>query len=149
MILKSKKELQSFIDNRENSINYLISKLNENKVSVKSVDECHLKIDEIQKFYEDCFLVTDIETQNKLRVAFWSLFSKTIMDRLGGELKIASPTDYAAGTPQLVNYGNKYDKKGKKRWIGIAFDSWLESHVSKKNLVSIKGKVDNLIKDNS
>jgi hypothetical protein len=149
MILKNKKELQNFIDNRENSINYLISKLNENKVSVKNVDECYSKIDEIQKFYEDYFLMTDIETQNKLRLGFWSLFSKIVMEKLGGELKIASPTDYAAGTPQLINYGNKYDKKGKKKWIGIAFDSWLNTLLKGKLFGTLKETVYSLIEDYS
>ena len=85
MILKSKKELQNFIDNSENSINYLISKLNENKVSVKNVDECYLKIDEIQKFYEDCFLVTDIETQNKLQEQRLRI-SRDLHDNIGAQL---------------------------------------------------------------
>lgn len=149
MILKNKKELQSFIDHGESSINYLIFKLNEKKISVKNVDECYLKIDEIQKFYEDYFLGADIETQNKLRLAFWSLFSKILMDKLGGELKIASPTDYVAGTPQLVNYGNKYDKKGKKKWIGIGFDSWLNTLLKGKLFGTLKEVVYSLIEDYS
>lgn len=149
MILKNKNELLNFIDNRGNSINYLIAKLNENKVYVENVDECYLKIDEIQKFYEDYFLTADIETQSKLRLAFWSLFSKMVMEKLGGEIKIASPTDYCAGTPQLVNYGNKYDKKGKKKWIGIAFDSWLNTLLKGKLFGTLKETVYSLIEDYS
>ena len=52
--------------------------------------------------------------QVKLRLGFWAFFSELLMEKLGGELKIASPSDYSAGTPILVNYGNKYDNKGKK-----------------------------------
>mgnify|MGYP003607106303 CR=1 FL=1 len=149
MILKNKNELRNFIDNRENSINYLIAKLNENKVYVENVDECYLKIDEIQKFYEDYFLTASIEIQNELRLAFWSLFSKMVMEKLGGEIKIAPPTDYCAGTPQLVNYGNRYDKKGKKKWIGIAFDSWLNTLLKGKLFGTLKETVYSLIEDYS
>lgn len=119
--------------------------MNENKVSVKSVDECYLKIDEIQKFYEDYFLVTDIETQNKLRVAFWSLFSKILMEKLGGELRIAPKNDYCEDTPQLINFGNKFDKKGKRKWIAIGFDSWLNGVVEKKLLGTLKGTIEHVI----
>lgn len=71
------------------------------------------------------------------------------MEQLGGELKIASPSDYSDGTPQLINYGNRYDKKGKKKWVGIAFDSWLNTHLKGLNNFSLKEKVDSLIKDYS
>jgi hypothetical protein len=149
MILKNKKELVHFIENRDTYIDYLIEKLNQDKIAVKNLNECYLKIDEIQKYYEENFLKSDVEEQNKLRFAFWSLFSKIVMEKLGGELKIASPTDYSAGTPQLIEYGNKYDKKGKKKWIGIGFDSWLNTLLKDKLFGTLKETVDSLIEDYS
>jgi hypothetical protein len=149
MILKSKKELTDFIATREIYIDYLIEKLNQNKIFVKNADDCFQKIDEIQKFYEEIFLKSNIEDQNQLRLAFWSLFSKLVMEKLGGELKIASSSDYSAGTPQLINYGNKYDKKGKKKWIGIGFDSWLNTLLKGKLFGTLKETVYSLIEDYS
>lgn len=149
MILKNKKELAHFIENRDTYIDYLIEKLNQDKIAVKNLNDCYLKIDEIQIFYEENFLKSDIEEQNKLRFAFWSLFSKIVMEKLGGELKIASPADYSAGTPQLIEYGYKYDKKGKKKWIGIGFDSWLNTLLKDKLFGTLKETVDSLIDDYS
>lgn len=149
MILKNKKELVHFKENRDTYINYLIEKLNQDKIAVKNLNDCYLKIDEIQKFYEENFLKSDVEEQNKLRFAFWSLFSKIVMEKLGGELKIASNTDYSAGTPQLIEYGNKYDRKGKKKWIGIGFDSWLNTLLKDKLFGTLKETVDSLIEDYS
>jgi hypothetical protein len=149
MKLKNKKELQNFIDNREKYIDILLEELNKNGIKGEDFQEYASKVDEIQKFYEDEFYKKDEFQQEKLRLAFWSFFSKLIMEKLGGELKIASPTDYSDGTPQLINYGNRYDKKGKKKWIGIAFDSWLNTHLKGLNNFSLKEKVDSLIKDYS
>ena len=149
MILQNKKDLSSFIENRDLHTNYLIEELNKNNILVKNVNDCFYKINEIQKFYEDIFFKKDIEVQNKLRLAFWSLFSILTMEKLGGELKIASPTDYCAGTPQLINYGNKYDKKGKKKWIGIGFDSWLNTLLKGKLFGTLNETLNSLIEDYS
>ncbi len=71
------------------------------------------------------------------------------MEELGGELKTASPRDYATGTPQLINYGSKYDNKGKKKWIGIAFDSWLNTLLIGHLFGKLKETVHSLIEDYS
>lgn len=149
MRLKSKKDLLFFIDNIDTHIDYLIKKLKERGEDGTSFNDFVGKIDVIEKYYEREFLNEGIDAQEQLRLAFWAFFSKLLIEKLGGELKIASASDYAAGTPQLINYGNRFDKNGKRKWIGIAFDSWLESHINKKNLVSLKGKVDKLIEDYS
>jgi hypothetical protein len=149
MILKNKKQLEDFLRNRDQWIEYLADRLNEYGVKSNKYEDLLNKVDEIQKFYEDKFESAPLEVQDKLRVAFWAFFSKLLMNRLGGEIKIASKTDYSAGTPQLVNYGNKFDKNGKKKWIGIGFNSWLESHVSKNALVSLNGKIEKLLEDYS
>ncbi|PAM94913.1 hypothetical protein B4N84_10740 [Flavobacterium sp. IR1] len=149
VILKSKKDLLLFIDNSDLNITYLINKLNKKGLVGTSFDDYIDKIDAIEKYYEDEFLNETIDEQQKLRLAFWSFFAKLLIRELGGELQIAPKNDYSEGTPQLINYGNRFDKKGKRKWIGISFNSWLESHISKKNLVSLKGKVNKLIEDYS
>ncbi len=149
MKLKNKKELNEFITKRQEYIAYLIVELNKFGIKETNSNDFHDRIDDIQRFYEDEFLKKDLNDQDKLRLGFWAFFSNLVMEELGGELKIASPSDYSAGTPQLINYGNKYDKKGKRKWIGIAFNSWLESHLLKKNNYSLDEKVKMLIKDYS
>lgn len=149
MKIKNKKELQIFIENRENYIESLFEVLNENGIKGEDFEDYANKIDELQKFYENEFCKKDNFQQEKLRLAFWSFFSKLLIIKLGGELKIASATDYSAGTPQLINYGNKYDKNGKKKWVGISFDSWLNTHLKGLNNFSLKEKVESLIKDYS
>ncbi|MNL48214.1 hypothetical protein D3C87_1710540 [compost metagenome] len=66
------------------------------------------------------------------------------MNKLGGELIIASKTDYCAGTPQLINFGYRFDKKGKKKWIGIAVDSWFIGVVENKLLGTLKGTIEHI-----
>jgi hypothetical protein len=149
MKLKNKKELKEFIDNRDKYINYLIFELNKYGISVINRADYHDKIDEIQKFYENEFLKRDIDVQTKLRLGFWAFFSEMVMNKLGGELIIASPSDYSAGTPQLINYGNKYDKKGEKKWIGIAFDSWLNTLLLGRLFGTLNETVSSLIDDYS
>jgi hypothetical protein len=149
MKLKNKKELKEFIDNRTEYIDYLIIELNNYKICGVNRSDYQDRIDEIQEFYENEFLKKDTNVQIKLRLGFWAFFSELVMDKLGGELIIAPPSDYAAGTPQLINYGNKYNKKGKRKWIGISFDSWLESHLLKKNNFTLGEKVKMLIDDYS
>jgi hypothetical protein len=145
MKLKNKKELDVFINNRDKYIQYLLEELNNYGIKGNIFNDFTNKIDEIQKFYEDEFLNKDTETQNKLRLSFWAFFSVLVMNKLGGELIIASPSDYSAGTPQLINYGNRYNKKGKKQWIGIGFDSWLETLLMRKMFGTLKETVDYLI----
>lgn len=149
MKLKNKKELQNFNENKEKYIDVLLEELEKIGLVKKEFQDYVNKIDEIQRFYENEFYKKDKEQQEMLRLAFWAFFSKLLIEKLGGELKIASPTDYADGTPQLVNYGYKFDKKGKKKWIGIAFDSWLNSHLDGVNNFSLKEKVENLFKNYS
>lgn len=145
MKLKGKKQLENFINNRDNYINYLIPYLKKYGIKGNEYNDFVKQVDKIQEYYENEFFKYPTDIQDKLRLSFWAFFSKLLMDKLGGELKIASPTDYVAGTPQLINYGNRYDKKGKKKWIGIGFDSWLHSHITKNALVSLNGKIEELI----
>ena len=147
MIIKSKKDLKYFKEHRNKYIDYLIFELNEFGVEGDYFEDFIDKIDAIQLFYENVFLKKNLEVQDKLRLSFWAFFSKLLMDRLGGELIIASKSDYSAGTPQLINYGSKYDKKGKKKWIGIGFNSWLDTHLLKKQNFTLKEKIEMLIKD--
>ena len=149
MLLKNKKDLQFFIDNSTTYFNYLIKKLNEKEILGTSFEDFIDKIDKIEKYYKNEFLNETIEEQEKLQLGFWAFFSKLLIKELGGELQIAPKNDYSEGTPQLINYGNRFDKNGKRKWIGISFNSWLESHVNNKNLVSLKGKVEKLIEDYS
>lgn len=144
--LKNKKDLLKFIRNQDKYIENFTKILNENGIK-GDYDNLLEKIDLIQCFLENSVVNLSADKQDDFRLGFWAFCSKLLMDRLGGDLKIAS--DYAAGTPQLINYGNKYDKNGKKKWIGISFNSWFEAHLKKNNLVSLRGKIDNLIKDYS
>jgi hypothetical protein len=147
MQLKSKKELDYFIANRDEYIEFLIRELNIFGISGQYFNDFQNKIDDIQKYFELEFLKKDINEQDQLRISFWAFFSKLIMDKLGGELIIASKTDYSAGTPLLINYGNKYDKKGKRKWIGIAFDSWLNTLLKGKLFGTLEETVISLIED--
>lgn len=145
---KNKKELLDFINNQDDYIIQFIEILNENGIE-GDYDKLIEKVDLIQNFLENSVANFSIEKQDVFRLGFWAFFSKLLMEQLGGELKIASPSDYSAGTPQLINYGRRFDKKGKRKWIGIAFDSWFESHLTKNNLVSLNGKIKKLIEDYS
>lgn len=149
MKLKDKNDLLLFIDNIDNYIDFLIKKLNSKGIVGNLFEDFFDKIDEIEKYYENEFLKESLEDQKELRLAFWAFFSKILIEKLGGELQIAPKNDYNEGTPLLINYGKRFDKKGKQKWIGIALDSWIESHIKKKNLVSLKGKVEKLIEDYS
>jgi hypothetical protein len=132
MVLKNKKELENFILKMDLCIDKLIKYLNEYGLTGVSIDDFANKIDEIQVFYEDEFSTKTEDIQRELQLGFWAFFSRLLMDKLGGELIIASKTDYCAGTPQLINFGNRFDKKGKKKWIGIAVDSWFVGVTKKK-----------------
>lgn len=145
MILKNKKELESFILNIDIYIGCLIKYLNEYGLKGASIDDFTSKIDDIQKFYENEFSTKTKDVQEQLLLGFWAFFSKLLMNKLGGELIIASKTDYCAGTPQLINFGNRFDKKGKKKWIGIAVDSWFVGVTEKKMLGTLKGTVEHVI----
>jgi len=149
MKLKNKRELEEFINSRNDHIDYLIKELSNFGVNGNYISDYQDKIDEIQKFYEEEFLKKDLEVQDKLRFGFWAFFSLLIMEKLGGELKIASSSDYSEGTPQLVNYGNRFDKKGKKKWIGISFDSWLNTLLKGKLFGTLNETVNSLITDYS
>lgn len=145
MKLKNKRELENFINNIDKYISYLIEELNNYGIVGSSFYDFTNKIDEIQNFYENDFKLKTEAIQIKLQLGFWAFFSKLLIEKLGGELKIASPTDYVAGTPQLINYGNRFDKKGKKKWIGIGVDSWFYCVIEKKMLGTLKGTVEHII----
>jgi hypothetical protein len=149
MKLKTKKELEDFLNKRDFYIDFLIGKLNEYGIKGESLNEFLNKIDPIQKYFEEEFNNQNEDDKKNLRLGFWAFFSKLLIEKLGGEIIIASKSDYSAGTPLLINYGNRYDKKGKRKWIGIAFDSWLNTHLKGLNNFSLKEKIDNLIKDYS
>jgi hypothetical protein len=149
MILKTKKDLENFINNIDQYVDYLLFELFSYGMVGKKFEDYKDRIDEIQKFYEEEFLKKDEIVQEKLRLAFWAFFSKLLIQKLGGNLQIAPKNDYCEGTPQLINYGNRFDKKGKKKWIGIGFDSWLNTHLKKANNFTLNEKIISLIEDYS
>ena len=141
----NKTEFNDFVNNIDYHINYLIETLNYNGIEGKSIVDFENRIDDIQKFYENKYFTYDENVQNELRLSFWAFFSKLLMIKLGGELRIAPKNDYCEDTPQLINFGNKFDKKGKRKWIAIGFDSWLNGVVEKKLLGTLKGTIEHVI----
>lgn len=146
MILKSKKELQDFIENTNFYIDFLISKLNDKNIKGNNLSDFENKIDEIEKFYQEHYFEFNEQERSQLQLSFWAFFSELLIDKLGGELQIAPKSDYCAGTPQLINFGYRVDKKGKKKWMGIGFDSWFNGIIEKKLLGSLDGTVKHVIK---
>jgi hypothetical protein len=112
--LKNKKDLINFVNNQNFHIEKFIEILNENGITGDYIQLTN-KIDLIQNYLENSVPNLSIEKQDVFRLGFWAFFSKLLMEKLGGELNIASSSDYSAGTPQLIEYGNKFDKKGKKK----------------------------------
>ncbi len=124
--LKNKKELNVFVEKIPTYINLFVKELNNNGVE-GDFDELQSKIDQIQSFIENKFKDYSEEDQDIIRQGFWAFFDKLLIDKLGGELIITPKDVYGSGTPMLINYGNVYDKKGKKKWNGIPVDSWLNT----------------------
>lgn len=141
----TKKEFVDFEDNIDNHINFLISILNSNGINGEIFTDFENRINDIQEFYEAKYFLFDENMQYKLRLSFWAFFAKILMEKLGGELRIAPKNDYCEGTPQLINFGHKLDKKGKKKWIAIGFDSWLNGVIENKLLGSLDGTVKHII----
>ncbi|WP_221412303.1 hypothetical protein, partial [Dysgonomonas sp. 511] len=106
-------------------VNTLTIKMNEKGIE-GNFESFEKNIDEVQIFYKNYFTTYSQDEQDILQQAFWAFCAKLLMDKLGGELVLGTKTDYGTGTPIYINYGNLYDKKGKKKWMGITFDTWFE-----------------------
>lgn len=117
MELRNKKEFDHFIKNMDEYSMYLINSLNEYGILGKNIDDFEDKIETIQHYFENEYSKKTSEIQNQLRLGFWAFFSKLLLSKLGGELRIAPKNDYCEGTPQLINFGNRIDKKGKKNGL--------------------------------
>ena len=141
----SKKEFDAFLDNIDGYVKYFINELNSQGIQGKEVVDFEKKIYQIQSFLEKEFHLFDEEKKNKLRLSFWAFFSKLLMERLGGILRLAPKSDYCDGTPQLIDFGKKYDKKGKKKWLAIGFDSWFNGIIEKKILGTLNGTIEHII----
>lgn len=145
MVLKNKKELEEFIERTDSHIDFLIKKLNDNNIKGSNINDFENRIDEIEKFYKEHYLGFNEEERRQLQLSFWAFFSKLLIDKLGGKLQLAPKSDYCAGTPQLIDFGNRVDKKGKKKWMGIGFDSWFNGIIENKLLGSLSGTVKHVI----
>ncbi|WP_139174215.1 hypothetical protein [Flavobacterium frigoris] len=141
----NKKEFTDFVESIDSHINFLISILNDNGFEGENIRDFDNRINDIQEFYETKYFIYDEIVQNKLRLSFWAFFAKLLTEKLGGELRIAPKSDYCEGTPQLINFGNKFDKKGKRKWIGIGFDSWFNGIIEKKLLGTLEGTVEHVL----
>lgn len=124
--LKNKKELKVFEEKIPEYINLFVRVLNNNGVLGSSEDLAN-KIDDIQLFIGNKFNNFSEKEQDNIRLGFWAFFSSLLIKRLGGELIIAPKDDFTPYTPLLIDYGNLYDKKGRKSWVSISFDSWLNT----------------------
>lgn len=144
--LKNKKELNSFIKKMSEYIDYLINKLNE-RGFIGNYSDFEKNLDLIEEFYKTYFTSYSQEEQDVLQQAFWAFCAKMLMDKLGGELVLGDETDYGTGTPIYIKYGNKYNKKGKKQWMGITFDTWFETYTYGNHYFTLKNMVENIIKD--
>ncbi|NDV79480.1 hypothetical protein [Dysgonomonas sp. 511] len=142
--LKNKKELNDFIEKIPYYIDFLIKELNEKGISGDYI-YFEKNIDEVQKFFRQNFFSYSEEKQDIIRLGFWAFFNKLLMDNLGGELIITPKNVYGSGTPMLINYGNLYDKKGKKKWNGIPVDSWLNTILLDKFLGTLQSTVTYII----
>lgn len=101
------KSLNHFID-------FLIKELNDNSIKGSNINDFEHQIDEIEKFYKEHYFKFNEEERRQLQLSFWAFFSKLLIDKLGEKLQLAPKSDYCAGTPQLIDFGNRVDKKGKK-----------------------------------
>lgn len=147
--LKNKKELEKFVANMDFYIDDLLKYLNEYGLKGTSLEDFSEKNDSIQEFIENTYASMNDENKEKLRLGFWAFFIKLLINKLGGELILASKNDYCTGTPLLINYGNRFDKKGKRKWIAIGVDSWFNVITNKKMLGTLKGTVEHLIEQYS
>ncbi len=143
--LKNKKELNAFIEEIPQYVDFLVGKLNE-KGFIGDFAYFEKNIDDIQNFYKQYFLTYSQEEQDILQQAFWAFFSKLLMDKLGGELVLGTKSDYGTGTPIYINYGNLYDKKGKKKWMGITFDTWFDTFTFGSYFSTLEKIIDTIIK---
>ncbi|WP_163273513.1 hypothetical protein, partial [Dysgonomonas sp. 511] len=142
--LKNKKELNVFIENIPEYIDLLIKELNEKGISGDYI-YFEKNIDEIQNFYRQNFFSYSEEKQNILQQAFWAFCIKVLMDKLGGEIIIAPKNDYTPYTPLLINYGNLYNKKGKKSWVSISFDSWFNSSTIRTHFKTLQEMIEGIL----
>jgi hypothetical protein len=142
MKLKNKKELNEFILNSEKYVGLLIKELNVTGISGDYETIKH-KIDDIQDFYSKRYMDYPDEMQIQLRLAFWAFFGKILTEKVGGEWHIASKTDYAEGTPQLVDYG----RNGKRWRVALSVDSWLNTLLKGKLTKSLNDKLISIEKD--
>ncbi|EKB54080.1 hypothetical protein [Bergeyella zoohelcum] len=145
VVLNNKKELQDFIEKKDFYIDFLIKKLNECNIKGNCIDDFENRIDEIENFYQTYYSKFNEEERKLLQLSFWAFFSKILINKLGGKLQIAPKSDYCAGTPQLIDFGNRYNKNGKRQWMGIGFDSWFNGVVQDKLLGSLDGTVKHVI----
>ena len=146
MVLKlNKKEFSDFLHNSDDYVKFLIEELNKKGAKGSSIADFENQIETIQSFYEENYPSYSEIDKSKLRLSFWAFFSKLLIEKLGGELRIAPKNDFCAGTPQLIDFGNRFDKKGKRQWMGIGFDSWFNGVVEKKLLGTLKGTVSHVI----
>lgn len=144
--LKNKKELNAFIERIPEFVNILIKKMNEEGVE-GNFEYFRNNIDDVQNFYKSYFLSYSQDEQTILQQAFWAFCAKILMEKLGGELVLATKTDFCTGTPIYINYGYKFDKKGKKKWIGIPFDSWFGSSTTRAHFRTLNMQIMDLIEE--
>lgn len=144
MLLKNNEDLENFIINTDKYISFLIEELSKKGFDSLNKNPLYI-IDDIEKFYQLYYKSYNEFDRRKLRYSFWAFFAKLLIDKLGGKLQIAPKSDYCSGTPQLIDFGNRFDKKGKKKWMGIGFDSWFNGIIENKLLGSLDGTVKHII----
>lgn len=143
--LRNKKELNSFVEKIPEYVNILFQELDTSN-SIGKNNEIFDRIDDVQRFYENNFKDYPEDKQNLLQISFWAFCAKILMDKLGGELVLGTKSDYGTGTPIYINYGNLYDKKGKKKWIGITFDTWFKTYTFSSHYLTLKELIESIIK---
>jgi hypothetical protein len=141
----NKKEFNAFLNNIDYYAKTLIDELNNKNIPGVEIVDFEKKIDRVQMFFEIEYQEFDEEKKNKLRFSFWAFFLKLLMIKLGGVIRLAPKNDYCDGTPQLIDFGNKFNTKGKKIWIGIGVDSWFNGIIEKKLLGSLQDTIDHII----
>ncbi len=146
--LKNKKELNVFIEKIPEYLAFLIEKINEKGIQ-GDFAYFEKNIDEVQNFYRQNFFTFSQEEQDTLQQAFWAFCAKILMKKLGGELVLGTNSHYGTGTPIYINYGNRYDKKGKKKWMGIPFDSWFGSSTIRTHFRTLQMLINGVIEDYS
>ncbi|MDR2122641.1 MAG: hypothetical protein LBP34_05890 [Flavobacteriaceae bacterium] len=142
----NKKDFENFLDTKESHIEYFIGELKKNGIEGNTLDEYEKKIDEIEYFLKDSFSQYSEQKKYHIRLSFWAFFLHLLMNHLGGSVKLAPKNDYCEGTPQLVDFGFKYDKKGRKKWMAIGVDSWFNGVIEEKLLGSLQDTYNHVIK---